>query len=372
MQNLKKNKAYLTLIALFCAAILAVPIYWLATPRKDFSAMEKRYLAAFPSLADADITDWTFDDDIETYLADQLPLRDFLVGVDAYAMKETGRQVASSIWVDREGYLVEKPVEENAQQMEKHMAILNAFALANDTVATLIIPPSTGYVRQEQLPKAQRIYKDGELFAEMRGMDLPGIEFLDLSGVLTGGMFYRTDHHWNAAGAYEAYLQYAKHRGYSPFAPQDFTITRHAGFYGSTYARSALWLTEADTLELWDLGQEVEVAFSDDGQVHSSLFFPAHLSAHDQYPVYLDGDHPLATVRNLDTKSDKRLLVIKDSFADSLVPLLVGHYREIVLVDLRYYHDAVSELIQEKPFDEILIVYSLEHIISETEIGWLK
>lgn len=372
MQKQAENKAYIPLIALFCAALLAVPVYWLVTPRQEFSAMEKRYLAEPPELKNQDLTDWTFSDEMEAYLADQLPLRDLLVGMDAYMEEASGRQVASEIWVDKDGYLMERPVEQSPEQLAEHLRTLNEFALANGITATLMVPPSTGYVRQSRLPRAQRIYEDAEILAQIREADLPGIAFLDLTDALAGDMFYRTDHHWNAKGAYAAYLRYAAQRGYEPFAPEEFTITTHEEFYGTTYARSALWLTQPDTLEMWDLGRALTVSFSDAQQTYDSLFFPKYLGEHDQYPVFLDGNHPLTTVCSLDDRSGKTLLLIKDSFANSLTPLLVGHYAKIILVDPRYDHDEVSQLVREQSVDEILIVYSLDHIVNDADIDWLK
>lgn len=365
-----ENRKVLPLIALFCAALLAVPVYWLATPKKDFSANEKRYLADFPDLAGQDVFNWTFSDEIEGYLADQLPMRDFLVGADAYFEEATGRQVASDIWVDRDGYLVERPVEPNADQLAAHLQAIGGFAQTNGAEVALIVPPSTGCIRQDRLPAPQRVYRDDEILGQIRDAALPGVTFIDLTADLSGDMFYRTDHHWRAQGAYAAYLGFAEEKGFAPLSPDDFTVTAHDGFYGTTYARSALWLTPPDSLEMWDCGARVEVTFSDEEGTFDSLFFPNRLAEHDQYPVFLDGDHPLATVRNLDGQSGRKLLVIKDSFADSMIPLLIAHYGEIVMVDLRYYRDGVSPLAADA--DDILVVYSLDHIVNDTNIGWLE
>ena len=108
---MKQKACSIVTVALFLALVALVPLYWLLFPRKTFSDSERRYLAEPPKLSAADLKDWSFDDAAETYLADQLPCRDALVGLNAYTVLLTGRQVSAEIWRDRAGYLVEPPVK---------------------------------------------------------------------------------------------------------------------------------------------------------------------------------------------------------------------------------------------------------------------
>jgi hypothetical protein len=175
--------------------------------------------------------------------------------------------------------------------------------------------------------------------------------FIDVRAEFLGSgtpLFFRTDHHWNMDGAYMAYTAICRYWGMEPFERGRFGVARHDGFYGSTYSTSGLWLTKADTIELWQPPEQVSVTFSDKEGASGSLFFESHLAAMDKYPVFLDGNHPLATVENMTPSAEARaagtLLMIKDSYANSLVPLLIGHYSKIVLIDLRYYRQSASEV----------------------------
>ena len=78
-------------------------------------------------------------------------------------------------------------------------------------------------------------------------------------------------------------------------------------------------------------------------------------------------------IKNSSMKLDgEKLLVIKDSFAHSLVPFLAAHYEEITMIDMRYYKQSVSELIENGDFDRLLFVYSVDNLGSDTDIAWLE
>jgi hypothetical protein len=203
--------------------------------------------------------------------------------------------------------------------------------------------------------------------------------FIDILGEFAGTaepMFYRTDHHWNMDGAYAAYRQVCRYFGFEPFERGRFSVSSVGGFYGSTYSTSGLWLAEPDTVELWQPPEQVSVTFSDKEGAYGSIFFESHLEALDKYPVFLDGNHPLTIVENLSPSAEARaagtLLVVKDSYANSLVPLLIGHYSKIALIDLRYYRQSASETAAAQNASDILIVYSAKNLAGDADLLWLR
>lgn len=103
--------------------------------------------------------------------------------------------------------------------------------------------------------------------------------------------------------------------------------------------------------------------------MHNSLFFYDHLQNKDQYPVYLDGNHGLVTITNPEAPEGK-LLIVKDSFAHSAVTLLCQHYREIYMVDLRYYSDSasasVAELVNTNGLQEVLFLYGIDSLATDS------
>ena len=159
-------------------------------------------------------------------------------------------------------------------------------------------------------------------------------------------------------------------KGHDALSQTDFTVTSYDGFYGSTYSRSGLWLTESEPIELWDSGIPCTVTNNDSAEVSSSLFYKNRLEELDKYTVYLNGNQPLVRIHN--PEGEGKLLVIRDSYANCLGTFLANSYEEVVLVDLRYYKTPVSELVANEGFDDVLVCYSLYNFLTDANFPWLK
>ena len=184
--------------------------------------------------------------------------------------------------------------------------------------------------------------------------------------------YYRTDHHWNSDGAYAAYCAYMNALGRTPLSADSYYHHSADGYVGSTRSRSALWLTPGETLTVYEPKCAVRVTFSDREGTFDSLFFYDRLKEYDWYPLFIDGNHAVTKIENLDAEGTDVLLVVKDSFANTLVPLLVPSYRTVIMVDLRYYRGAVSELCAEYGVTELAFVYAQSNLVTDTNLLLLK
>ena len=389
--------------ALYWAFALFVVACWLFARPPELLEQENRYRARWPYASLESVADSSWGKKVESWMADHVPAREFFVGVYSYWRYASGRQAAESIYRDSRGMLVEAPALLDAEDLLERLAKLADFAESSGLPATLIIPPSAGYIAKPYLPaRLWDGYHDDEIYRLAQGYLGDGVgpssspnsspssgsshgstsslKLCDLRPAFeaAGGeqlLFYRTDHHWTMRGAYAAYTALGAQLGYAPLAPSDFSISRYPGFFGTTYSRSGLWFTPGDEVEAWELrGGAWSVRFSDaEGKEWGSMHFLQNLEKKDKYQIYLDGNHPLAVVENLANGGEGgTLLVIKDSYADSLVPLLAAHYAKLVLVDPRYYRSPASELLDAHGVDEVLMVYSMENIANNMDIMRLR
>ena len=92
----------------------------------------------------------------------------------------------------------------------------------------------------------------------------------------------------------------------------------------------------------------------------------------DKYPVFLNGNHAVVTVKNNEVKNGKKLLIIKDSFAHCFATFLCENYEQITMVDLRYYRQSVSELVSNEGLNEMLVLYGTDNLASSTDVAWLQ
>ncbi len=361
---------------LFCLFLALMPLLFLLLPKETFSSREKRYLAPSPELGAESLFSGRFAGEAESYAADHLPGRDFLVGLNAVCELASGRQAANEVRLGRNGRLLEAPTAFDAETIADNMAVIRAFAEKAGQPVDLMLVPSAGCLLPEDRPALTEPYRDGEILDAVRDEAGDALRFAELLPVLEAAedreaLYYRTDHHWTAEGAYRAASWYLESVGRAAPARESYAVTAEPGFRGSTWSRAALWFLPAETLELWDSGGVFRVENREREGEHAGLFYREHLAEDDKYPVYLDGNHSLVRIRNADPAAQGRILVIRDSFANCFGCFLADAYEEVVLADLRYYRSPVSGLLAEG-FDQVLILYSIGNFMSDANIVRLE
>lgn len=352
-------------VILFCGFIFVMMFLYVALPKKDFSENEKRYLPKFPEIYWDAVSDGRWGEDIEEYLAEHIPGRDFFVGLNSYFELYTGRQVAADIWL-REGRLIEDPVEVSELTIRGNMDAINAFAETVGQNVDFALIPSAGW------SLGLKEYSDGDIIESIYSQVQSNIATIDMASVFAGRpeLYYSTDHHWTSEGAYLAYSKYADAAGRNIMQRDEFTVETVDGFHGSTYSRSALWLTPADTIELWHGSSNLTVENLESDLINEGPFYLNRLEEADKYTVFLDGNHSVVRVHNPDKEG--KLLVIRDSYSNCLGAFLAQSYGEVVLVDPRYYKLPISELVLNEGFDDILICYSIGNFMTDANICMIR
>lgn len=363
-------------VIVFCAVLGMMAALFLVLPEKNFSETEKRYLEEFPQLTWASLSSGEFGADIETYMADHIPGRDFLVGLNAYFENVTGRQVSKEIYVAEDGRLVEAPVKWDPMVAAQNVGAVNMFAQTIGAEVDYMIVPSAGWANEDTIKGLADPYMDEQLIGDLyqlAGENLNTVDILSVYETMDGrSLYYRTDHHWTSLGAYTAYSTYMQQKGREYRAQDDFTVQKEDGFYGTTYSRSALWLTPTEPLEMWHGSQNLTVINGEAKEEHVGVFYEERLAEADKYTVYLDGNHSVVRIENPNNAGKGKLLVIRDSYANCLGCFLAESYETVVLVDLRYYKNPVSELYTQEGFDDVLVCYSLSNFMTDTNLVWLR
>jgi len=360
---------------MFVAFLLVIAVLMFALPQKSYSENEKRVLADFPELTLEAVTDGSFGKELETYLSDHFPFRDAFVGIHSYMNLLLGRNGVSGIYSCSDGYLIAEPGELDEARAKRNVENLVQFTQSTGLPGTIMAVPSAGYILDEKLPMNHKAYWDDALMeiVQKSSGDMAVIDLRDRFSQNTDNLYYRTDHHLTSYGSYQMYLQFCQDR---QITPKSFSCAeQHEGFYGTAYSKSGLWATEPDIIEIWQCEEpgnyQVTIQDGKDLQTHRSLYFYNHLENMDKYPVFLDGNHSLVTVKNEACQNGKRLLLIKDSYAHCFATFAIEHYEEIVMVDMRYYRNSVQEIVDSHGITEILCLYGAENLATSTDIAWL-
>lgn len=372
--------------AIFLVFTFAFCILFFALPKKDFSEMEKRYLSDTPDFSVENLLSGQLVKEIDGdssagtsgFVSDHFPCRSFFVGLNSYYNLSFGNTANSDYYFGDDGFIITKPYSVN--RLDTNIKVINNFS--ENINVTVGVVPSAGYILEDKLPVNHTSYKDAEVYTELKTKLSEGVNYCDLEAAMKnyyiGGEspYYKTDHHWTTPAAYEAYRELGGALGFTPTEEGEFTKTEYEGFYGTTYSSSGYFLNDPDTLEIWEnIGKNsgITVEIHEGGEVkeYSSMFFLNHLSEPDMYPVFLDGNHSLVKIKNENAEGGK-LLVIKDSYAHALVPFLAEDFSEIVMVDMRYFKENVSELCEAEGITDALILYSISNFCTDTGLAFLE
>ena len=368
-------------VLLFIGIIVVMQAAFWMLPRRPFSENEKRVLAEAPQINAAGIADGSVFRSIESYLSDHFPGRDLWVGANAYLERAEGRGATEDIVCGTDGWLFTAPVSEERETLWDNMQAITTFAGRQSVPVTMMAVPSAGAVVSDKLPALHLPYPDADLLEEARRIAGNTLHWVDLytdfcSAEQPERLYYRTDHHWTTEGAYRAYCLLMDKLGQPSVPRDDFTVEQIADFYGTSYSRSGLWLTDPDTIELWTDPAMQAVTTAYDANLapvtREGMFFREYLEDADKYPVFLSGNHARVHIET-NADSGKRLLVIKDSYAHALAPFLAEEYSTIDLIDLRYFkQQTISSWLEENPADEILLVYGLSSLAEDKNLQWLE
>lgn len=323
-----------------CLCILTAGMLWqLLTPDTLISVPERRRLAQAPALTADSVGSGTFMSDLERYLQDQFPMR------------QQFRQVKAQMWYhvlqmkDNQGIYIQDgyagkldyPLNEaSAERFAGKLESLRKRFFPQSQCRLAVIPDKNYYLAE---PNGYPDLDYGRM-RELLEQELPEIEIYDLSVHLKAADYYRTDIHWRQEQITDAAEALLKRMGVKEIPDwSSYERCRIPDFYGSYYGQAALpmeaeelvYLTSEATqaASVWHLetGEETPVYDLDKLNDPKSV---------DMYDIFLSGADALQVITNPAAKGNRELIVFRDSFASSFVPLLLEAYERITLIDLRY------------------------------------
>ena len=381
-------------VVLFVLPLALGLLLFVALPDNAFSPEENRSLQAFPKLTWSSLKDGKFGSDMNEYFADQFPARDTLVGIKGIAELVLGKEGNNGVVFGENGVLAVRWFDAYVDRLTRvydtdyyskdsiaaQTAALNQLSAdlaAQNIPLTVIIPPRTLDVYSASIyyPEnaADAVWED-----IAQGLD-DSVGYLDLREVMQSAsgdyVYYRTDHHWTTKGAYLAYrtLMTEWDRKQDIIPQSNFTVETVEDFYGTTWSRAGLKFVRPDTLEIWHFEGEDAYTVTDPatGESFKGFYNRDYLAQKDKYSAFLDGTHGVLTVTKDTDEHRPTLLVLKDSFVNSMVPFLAQHY-DLVVVNLSVGGvKPISEYIEQYGCEGVLIVYNAENIIENNVLATL-
>lgn len=347
----------------------------LLTADKPFSESENRVLEERPFFSLHSLLSGQFTSDYESYISDQFAFRDIWVNVKAEADRALGRKDSNGVFLGKDGYLMEQYTSPSDADLEERVRAIQAFGHAAPGLRKYImLAPTAPALLSNKLPAYAPIGDQRSDLDRFRRLLPQDIRFVDAYSALYARreqpIFYKTDHHWTTEGAYYAYLELCRQMRIAPQDEASFHIRQVTDeFYGSLYSKSGFRRLQPDRIELYvpKKDSKVTVSYVEEDRISDSLYETDNLRKKDKYAVFLNGNQALIRIAT-DGPADKKLLVVKDSYANSLIPFLTKHFGEIHVVDLRYYGAPLLKLIQEHQIQDMLILYNVKTFFEDPSI----
>lgn len=349
--------------ALFCLFIFGFGILHVVMPDRDFSPVENRNLAQRPAFTWQALVDGKYIPALEKYMADQFPFRDSWMGLESRYSWLMGHREFNGVFLAGDALISQV---KNDKRADKNLEAVTALVGKTDKPVYLGLIPTAAETWRDKLPSGA--YSLDQL-AFLQKAKETGAIWVDMNGVLTAhrdeAIYYRTDHHWTSLGAYYGYTAFMEAQGKAP-APLGEKVTVSEDFNGTLYSSSGIHWLEPDRIDRYISSEGITVEDPIKKETHG-LYVDSFLQEKDKYGSFMGGNAPLYVVKNPAAATDKKLLVIRDSYSDSLAPFLTQEYSEIHLLDLRYYKTPVAQYAEDNGMDEIFICYSVENFVKDVD-----
>lgn len=372
---------------LFLVLIFGITLLSIFFPKKAYSATENRMLAQMPAFSVKALIDGSYVTGYENYVTDQFPYRDDFITAKTYVELALQKKEINDVYFAADDYLIEKhtAAEIEGDQLTANVnSIVKFTAKAEDLVGEdnvkLMLVPTADVILADKLPAYAEDYDQEALLQQIDEQLIANGStdaLLDVSNILKehaeDGVFYRTDHHWTTLGAYYAYTQWAESMGIEPLALEDYQVeTVCDSFYGTITSKLNLE-TKADQIQLFYPKEEqtIQIRYNQAGEWDDSLYDMEALQTTDEYEVFQGGNYGMLEIRT-NVENGKKLLVVKDSYANSFLPFLTAHYEEIQVLDLRFFSMAVATYMQTQSFDSVLVLYNIPNFATEKTVYFLK
>lgn len=363
------------ILTIFILGIISfLLVGFVIVPKKNFSEIENRSLASMPKFSIYKIVDGTYMKDFETYINDNFLFRDIFMNIRTFTNRVLGKQNIGDVYFGNDNYLFEyySDIEKTSEISE----VINKLYNTNQNInySVMFVPTKIG-IYSDKLPSNAEKTDQNKIIENIYIKIDDGINKINIYDSLIKEkedyqLYYKTDHHWTTYGSYFGYKEFAINNNidYIDISLFDIEVVSDS-FIGSTYSKVVDPFSLDEEITLFNYkNYDLDVSYVISNKNTKTLYNYEYLNKKDKYAMFLDNNHPLIKIVNNDINDSSNILIIKDSYANSMIPFLVNHYNNIHIIDPRYYKKSISKYINENNIDNVLILYNIGTLSSDDNI----
>ena len=354
---MQKKKNMLTVL-LLGAFLFGFAVWGAIKPADAQSQSERRSLAQFPAFSVKGFWDGKWTGDFESYTLDQFPLREqfrtlkSLLSLGVYRQKDNHGVYLADGFVSKLEYPLNEASLQHAQ--ERFRFVYDKYLADTDVKPYLAVIPDKNYYLAKQNGYPALDYD--VFFSSMRD-NLSWAQYIDLAGSLQIEDYYRTDLHWRQDRLLPAAKTLAQAMGASVEEAFE-TQTLARDYYGLYYGYAALPVKPETISYLTSDTIESAVVTNFETNRTGAVYDMEKAAGKNPYEMFLSGSVSLLTIENPNAKTDRELVIFRDSFASSLAPLFLEGYAKVTLIDLRYVAAKLLPQFVEFTDQDVLFLYS--------------
>ena len=341
------------LAALWAALTLGA---WFS-PAEEISDAERRKLAQFPKLTVKTVLGGSFMEDFEEYTLDQFPLRDTFRQLKAVFHYKALGQLDNNEILIHDGYAakLEYPLNETSvdNAVKKFNHLYEKYLTDSENIVFAIVPDKGMYLQMSGYPTMDYtgLYKAVE-------SGMPYARFVNLADVLGLENYYLTDTHWRQELISDAAQRLCEALDVAGFEAGELAPKKvERPFYGVYYGQAALPMASEDLYVMTGAVLDSCTVYNHETGKTTGIYDWEKQDSRDLYDVYLSGAAALLTIENPNAATDKELIVFRDSFGSSMIPLLVKDYKTVTVVDIRYIASGLLDNYVDFTGADVLFLY---------------
>lgn len=371
----RSSKIYVKVAGIFLGFLIIACAFNLFSKDREYSESENRILAQRPEFSVERLLNGKYMSDMEAYVADQFFIRDKWINLKVLEDLALGKRESNGVYIGKKGYLMEIPSSPDKKALDKNLDAIRNFSLAHEDVRTVMtLVPNAAFIYDHLVPKYAPVRNQAEDVVYVQEKVGDSLNYVDLTETMRAHkeepIYYKTDHHWTTLGAKYAFdILYGSLGIEDPAENYEIYPVTHS-FQGTLASKSG-FDKEKDTIEIYipqGVSNECVVSYADDQRKSASVYQSAALKTKDKYEVFFGGNQSRIDI-SMPVEQDKNLLIFKDSYANCFIPFLIPYYRNITVIDPRYYYEDVERLISDNNITDILFLYNVNTFLTDNSLA---
>lgn len=363
---------FIVMMVLFCVVNLV-------TGDRKFSSRENRMLEQKPGLTVSGIESGRWMSQYESYVSDQFAGRDLWVSLKSSVDLLMGKRESNGVFKGKDQYLLEDIATPDEEQLNVNLEAMKKFQNRYKEIPMyMMLVPNAANIEADKLPKYAVTADQEKEFETIQNTLGSAFTWVNVEAMLqkhkSEEIYYRTDHHWTTLGAYYGYQALAEAMKLDTNKVPEMKAYAVTNSFNGTLASTSGYETGyKEPVYIYapeDRENAVQVVVNNvnEKKKTATLYDTSKLKEKDKYALFLGGNYPLLEIKTTADTTD-RLLILKDSYANSLIPFLTAYYREIIVIDPRYYYEDINKVMEERNITSVLFLYNGNTFVKDNSIS---